>query len=54
MNHLMLMLGLNEAIDHLAMVHSVSWYGDYVLRMEVGHVLKNLIFYVNQIAAKLR
>ena len=29
--HLMLMLGLNETIDQLAMASNVSWYGD-VLR----------------------
>ena len=34
----MLMLGLKEAIDLLAMANSVCWYGD-VLRREDGHVL---------------
>ena len=38
---LMAMLGLNEAIDQLAMAmaNSVRWYGD-VLRREDGHVLR--------------
>ena len=36
---LMLMLGLNEAIDKLAMANSVCWYGN-VLRREDGHVLR--------------
>ena len=35
---LMLMLGLNETIDQLAMANSFRWYG-YVLRREDGHVL---------------
>ena len=35
---LMLMLGLNETIDHLAMVSHVHWCG-HVLRREDGHVL---------------
>ena len=33
----MLMLGLNEAIDHLAMASSVYWDG-HVLRREDSHV----------------
>ena len=37
--HWMLMLGLNEAIDQLAMASSVSWYG-HVLRRVDGHVLR--------------
>ena len=35
---LMLMLGLNETIDQLAMENSFRWYG-HVLRREHGHVL---------------
>ena len=35
---LMLMFGLHETLDHLAMVNSVRWYG-HVLRREDGHVL---------------
>ena len=35
---LMLMLGLSEAIDQLAMACSVCWYGD-VLRREDVHAL---------------
>ena len=35
----MLMLGLNETIDRMAMVNSVRWYG-HVLRREDGHVLR--------------
>ena len=34
----MLILGLNETIDQLAIVNSVHWYG-HVLRREDGHVL---------------
>ena len=33
------MLGLNEAIDQLAMANSVRWYG-HVLRREGGQVLR--------------
>ena len=36
---LMLMLGLNEANNHLSMANSVRWYG-HVIRREDGHVLK--------------
>ena len=35
---LMLMLGLNETIDQLAMTSSIHWYC-HVLRREDGHVL---------------
>ena len=35
---LMFMLGLNEALDQLAMVNSVHWYG-HVLRREDGLIL---------------
>ena len=35
----MLMLGLNETIDQLAIANSVRWYG-HVLRREDGHVLR--------------
>ena len=41
-NGLILMLGLNETINHLAMVNSVCWYGD-VLRREDGHVLRRAL-----------
>ena len=34
-----LMLGLNEAMEKLAMAVSVRWYG-HVLRREDGHVLR--------------
>ena len=42
---LMLMFGLNETIDHLAMVNGVFWYG-HVLRREVGHWLRSIEFEV--------
>ena len=35
------MLGLNDAIDQLAMANSVHWYDD-VMRREVGHVLRRV------------
>ena len=35
----MLILGLNETMDHLAMARSFCWYG-HVLRREDGHVLR--------------
>ena len=35
---LMLMFGLNETFDQLAMANSVRWYG-HVLRREDGHIL---------------
>ena len=41
---LMFMLGLNEAIDQLAMANSVCWYG-YVLRREDGHVLRRALVF---------
>ena len=37
-----LMLGLNEAIDQLAMKNSVRWYS-HVLRREDGHVLRRAL-----------
>ena len=40
--YLMLMLGLNETIDHLAMVNNVCWHG-HVLRRENGHILRRAI-----------
>ena len=40
---LMLMFGLNKAIDLLAMAISVHWYG-HVLRREDGHVLRRRQF----------
>ena len=36
---LMIMLGLRETIDQLAMANSVHWY-DHVLRREDGHILR--------------
>ena len=42
---MMLMLGLKETIDHLAMAKSVCWYG-HVLRRDDGHVLRTLNFEV--------
>ena len=36
------MLGLNEAMDQLAMAHSVHWYGR-VLGREDGHVLRRAL-----------
>ena len=41
-NNLMLMLGLKETIDQLAIANSVRWYGQ-VLRREDGHVLKRAL-----------
>ena len=41
-NYLMLMLGLNETIDQMAMENSVRWYR-LVLRREYGHVLKRTL-----------
>ena len=37
--NLMLILGLNETMDQLAMANRVHWYG-HVLRREDGHFLK--------------
>ena len=42
---LMLMLGLNETIDQLAMSNSVRWYG-HVLRREDSHVLRRVLHFV--------
>ena len=39
---LMLMLGLNETIDQLAIASSVHWYG-HALRIEDGHVLRKAL-----------
>ena len=39
---LMLVLGLSETIDQLAMANSVHWYG-HVLRREDGHVLRRAL-----------
>ena len=39
---LMLMLGLNETIDQLAMANSVCWY-IHVLRRENGHILRRAL-----------
>ena len=38
----MLMLGLNETLDQLAMANSVCWYG-HVLRREDGHVIRRAL-----------
>ena len=38
-------MGLNEAIDQLAMANSVRWYG-HVLRREDGHVLRRPLDFV--------
>ena len=40
----MLMLGLSETIDQLAMASSVRWYG-HVLRREDGHVLRRALYF---------
>ena len=37
---LMLVLGLNETVDQLALENSIHWY-DYLLRREGGHVLRH-------------
>ena len=39
---LMVMLGLNETIDQLAIANGVCWYG-HVLRREDGHVLRRVL-----------
>ena len=39
---LMIMLGLSETIDQLAMANSVFWYG-HVLRRDDDHVLRGAI-----------
>ena len=39
---LMLMLGLKETIDQLAMANSVRWH-DHVLRREDGHILRRAL-----------
>ena len=38
----MIMLGLNETMDQLAMANNVHWYG-HVLRREDGHVLRRAL-----------
>ena len=40
-----LMLGLNEAIDKLALANSVRWYG-HVLRTEDGRVLRRALHFL--------
>ena len=40
----MLMFGLNETIDQLAMANSVYWYG-HVLRREDGRVLRRSLLF---------
>ena len=39
---LMLVFGLNETIDWLAMVNSVHWHG-HVLRIDDGHFLRRAL-----------
>ena len=39
---LMLMMGLKETMDQLAMGNNVCWYG-HVLRTEDGHVLRRAL-----------
>ena len=41
---MILMLGLNEAIDQLSMATSVRWYGDE-LRREDGHILRRALHF---------
>ena len=43
----MLTLGFNERIDQLALVNSVHRNG-YVLRKEIGHILKNVLEFQGQ------
>ena len=38
------MLGLNEAMDQLAMANSVCWYS-HVLRREDSHVLRSALYF---------
>ena len=38
----MLMLGMNETIDQLAMANSVHWYG-HVLRREDDHIVRRAL-----------
>ena len=44
---LILILGLNETIVHLAMANSVRWYG-HVLRRNDVHVLKMALDFVSE------
>ena len=39
---MMLMLGLNEIVDQLAMASSAHWYG-YALKMKGAHVLRRAL-----------
>ena len=41
---LMLMLGLKETIDKLAMANSAHWYG-HVLRREIVHILRRSLHF---------
>ena len=41
---LMLLLGLNETIDRLAMGNRIHWYG-HELRREDGHVLRRALYF---------
>ena len=40
--HFILMLGLSETVDQLAMANSVCWHGD-VLKKEDDHVLRSAL-----------
>ena len=40
--HLMLVLGLNDTMDHLAIANSVRWYG-HVLKKEDGYDLRRAL-----------
>ena len=41
---LIFMLGLNDAMDQLAMTNTVCWYG-HVLGREDGHVLRRALYF---------
>ena len=43
-NDLLMMRGLNETMDRLAMVNSINWYG-VVLRREDVHVLRRALVF---------
>ena len=42
---LVLILGLNETMDLLAMANGVHWYGD-VLRSKDGHYLRRVLDFI--------
>ena len=48
---LMFMLGLNKAIDQLAMSNSVHWYGQ-VLRRVDGHALGRALYFEVEVHRK--